>query len=93
MGSYSWCVATWELVVFWKKARNRELLSMVMSNNSGVIWLWPRFRASLPASSRSLAVINSMIAASKVGVEELRYRAYWLSLRRDSILLTEKDRP
>lgn len=71
-GSYSCGGATWEMIVSLKKPSNVELLWKAISNNSGVMRLWPWLWASLPACSRTFFVMYSMTAVRKTGALELR---------------------
>lgn len=72
LDSYSQGGATWEMVVVRKKSQSSELLWTAMSRNSGVMHLQPVFRASSPASSRTLAVMYWMMAARKMGADQFR---------------------
>lgn len=74
-GSYSWVGATCEMARVPKKALSRALLWTAMATSSGVMHLLPTIWASSPASSRTLAVRYSMVAARKTRADELRHWA------------------
>lgn len=72
LGSYRLPGATWEMVVFSKKLLSSALLWIAMSSSAGVMRLQPIFWASLPASSRTVAVRYWMMAARYTGALALR---------------------